>query len=83
MITFPCGRNTVMPNVCNNMRDAININRKPTLLHRVSKEDSKKNRAASGCPKLTKRTRRKRKRKRSKMSCDEYPFASSKEGMKC
>ncbi|CAB4023437.1 Hypothetical predicted protein [Paramuricea clavata] len=70
-ITFPCGRGTVMPNVCQNMRTAI-AKGHPTRLHRIT--DSKaiaKNRRDSGCTRM---------RKTPGNNCDEYPFASSREG---
>jgi hypothetical protein len=61
------------------MRDAIKKGRKPTRLHRVvAKKDIDKNRRASGCPKLTILKRK----KMPGYNCDEYPFASSKEGTK-
>ncbi|CAB4023685.1 Hypothetical predicted protein [Paramuricea clavata] len=78
-IVFPCGRGTTMPAVCRNMRDAIKKQGKPTRLHRVAaKNDINKNRRASGCPKLTILKRK----KMPGFNCDEYPFASSKEGGK-
>ncbi|XP_028419058.1 uncharacterized protein LOC114544688 [Dendronephthya gigantea] len=69
-ITFPCSR---IPNVCNNMRNAISKG-KPTMLNRVT--DPKiiaQNRRNSGCPKLPKVPGK---------NCDEYPFASSRQGGK-
>ncbi|XP_028419059.1 uncharacterized protein LOC114544690 isoform X1 [Dendronephthya gigantea] len=67
-ITFPCSR---IPDVCKNMRNAISKG-KPTTLNRIT--DPKKiaqNRRRSGCPKLP---------KVSGKNCDEYPFASSRQG---
>jgi ribosomal protein S27AE len=72
-ITFPCGPGTTMPAVCKNMQYGIG-NGHPAQLHRVT--DSKvinKNRRDSGCTKMP---------KQPGYNCDEYPFASSKEGTK-
>ncbi|XP_028419062.1 uncharacterized protein LOC114544690 isoform X3 [Dendronephthya gigantea] len=68
-ITFPCSR---IPDVCKNMRNAIFSKGKPTTLNRIT--DPKKiaqNRRNSGCPKLPKVPGK---------NCDEYPFASSRQG---
>ena len=70
-ITFPCGPSSLMPNVCKNMRDAIKAGH-PKQLHRTTdKAEIRKNRYDSGCTKMV---------KPPGQSCDEYPFASSKEG---
>ncbi|CAB3986524.1 Hypothetical predicted protein [Paramuricea clavata] len=72
-ITFPCGAGTVMPNVCRNMRNAI-AKGHPTLLQRITdKKAIDKNRRDSGCTKMPKTPGN---------NCDEYPFASSKQGGK-
>jgi hypothetical protein len=66
------------------MREAI-ANGHPKTLHRVSKQDSIENRKASGCPKLTEeftKDNKAQQKTKNKMSCDEYPFASSLEGTK-
>ena len=66
------------------MREAIE-NGHPKTLNRVSKQDSIENRKESGCPKLTEKFTKDNKAQQkteNKMSCDEYPFASSLQGMK-
>ena len=71
-ITFECSR---MPNVCANIRNAIVNLGKPTRLNRMTNPKLiSKNRRDSGCPKLVKPTG---------YSCDEYPFASSRQGTGC
>ena len=70
-IKFPCGPRSPMPSVCRNMRDAIRAG-KPAQLHRITdKAEIGRKRRASGCTKMVK--------PRGK-SCDEYPFASTREG---
>ena len=59
------------------MRDAIAKDKHPTRLHYVSGQQARRNRRASGCPELTKMSTI------PHYNCDEYPFASSKEGTKC
>ncbi|XP_028406390.1 uncharacterized protein LOC114528866 isoform X2 [Dendronephthya gigantea] len=67
-ITFPCSR---IPNVCNNMRNAISMGR-PTMLTRITDPNEiAQNRRDSGCPKL---------KKVRGESCHGYPFASSMQG---
>ncbi|XP_028393191.1 uncharacterized protein LOC114517599 [Dendronephthya gigantea] len=67
-ITFPCDR---IPDVCDNMRDAINSG-KPSTLNRITNPtEIAKNRRDSGCPNLIRVPGE---------NCDEYPFASSRQG---
>ena len=67
-VTFPCSR---MRTVCANMRNAIRRGR-PTQLNRItSRSQIARNRRLSGCPRLP---------RRPGFNCDEYPFASSRQG---
>ncbi|KAL3836340.1 hypothetical protein ACJMK2_021773 [Sinanodonta woodiana] len=67
-LVFNCGN---MPNVCANIRNAINNNRKTRNLQRItSRSQIRRNRRAS-CGRL---------RCPRGQSCDEYPFASTSQG---
>ena len=67
-VTFPCSR---MPSVCRNMRNAIGRG-KPTRLNRITNPALiRLNRFRSGCRRLP---------GRPGFNCDEYPFASSRQG---
>ena len=74
-ITFRCGPDSTMPDVCRNMQTAIANGRPSQQLHRLMNQRLiDNNRRNSGC-KTMHRT--------PGNNCDEYPFASSQEGTKC
>lgn len=67
-IRFPCAR---MPNVCMNIRNAFRLG-KPRQLQRITNRSQiRRNRRQSGCRKLG---------RKAGYNCDEYPFASSRQG---